>query len=79
MELFWSNVRFGNSAAAGVADNDVARQAYVANSYRVLLTRSRQGSVVFVPHGESEDATRAPEMYDRIFAFLLDCGFDVLS
>ncbi|MDR2187901.1 MAG: DUF2075 domain-containing protein, partial [Azonexus sp.] len=55
--------------------NDEARRAYIANAYRVLLTRSRQGMVVFVPKGSSEDATRTPTFYQAIYAFLKDCGF----
>ena len=73
----WQALQFKGKKWQAV--NDVARQAYVANSYRVLLTRSRQGLVVFVPHGASEDATRSPEMYDAIYVFLLDCGFDELG
>ena len=55
------------------------RQLYVANSYRVLLTRSRQGMVVFVPEGSAEDATRPPKLYDEIFDFLVSCGFSLLQ
>lgn len=51
---------------------------YVANAYRVLLTRGRQGMVVFVPEGSNDDATRAPAAYDAIHAFLVACGFDPL-
>ncbi|MEJ5126964.1 DUF2075 domain-containing protein [Comamonas sp. MYb21] len=60
------------------AVNDEARKTYVANAYRVLLTRGRQGMVVFVPKGTDEDATRAPEVYQSIYNFLKDCGFDDL-
>lgn len=55
--------------------NDDSRGAYIANSYRVLLTRARQGLVVFVPYGDREDVTRKPEWYDEIYEFLLRCGF----
>ena len=72
----WQAMQFKGTKWQAV--NDVARRSYVANSYRVLLTRSRQGLVVFVPHGSSEDTTRSPEMYEEIYGFLLDCGFDVL-
>lgn len=58
--------------------NDETRKAYVANAYRVLLTRSRQGMVVFVPEGSNEDATRPPMVYQAIYNFLKDCGFDDL-
>ena len=73
----WQALQFKGTKWQAV--NDVARRTYVANSYRVLLTRSRQGLIVFVPHGSTEDATRSPELYDGIYAYLLDCGFDALS
>lgn len=57
---------------------DAARQAYVANAYRVLLTRGRQGMVVFVPEGSADDATRPPAAYDGIYDFVRSCGFDPL-
>ncbi|MCA5919585.1 DUF2075 domain-containing protein [Pectobacterium brasiliense] len=59
--------------------NDEASKAYVANAYRVLLTRSRQGMVVFVPGGSNEDATRPPTVYQAIYNFLKECGFDDLE
>lgn len=59
--------------------NNEARKAYVANAYRVLLTRGRQGMVVFVPEGSSEDATRTPMIYQATYAFLKDCGFEDLE
>ncbi|MFC0588285.1 DUF2075 domain-containing protein [Novosphingobium aquiterrae] len=73
----WQALQFKGTKWQAV--NDVARQTFVANSYRVLLTRSRQGLVIFVPEGSSEDSTRSPEMYDAIHAFLLDCGFDAFG
>jgi hypothetical protein len=33
------------------------RQRYLKNAYRVLLTRARQGMVIVVPEGTSDDAT----------------------
>lgn len=46
------------------------------NSYRVLLTRSRKGMVVFVPQGDltGVDKTRAPAFYDGIADYLAECG-----
>lgn len=46
------------------------------NSYRVLLTRSRKGMVLFVPPGDTqgEDRTRDPRFYDGIYAHLIQCG-----
>lgn len=59
--------------------NDAARRTYVANSYRVLLTRGRQGMVVFLPEGSDDDVTRPPEAYNQIFDFLVRCGFEELQ
>ena len=54
--------------------NDRFRRVYLANAYRVLLTRARQGMVIFVPEGDESDHTRPPEYYDETHAFLLACG-----
>ena len=52
------------------------RQKYLKNAYRVLLTRARQGMVIFVPEGASaeEDQTRSSQLYNGIFTYLKRCG-----
>ena len=55
------------------------QQRYLENAYRVLLTRARQGMVIFVPQGDAEDATRLPEYLDGTFAYLVGCGIEVLG
>lgn len=52
---------------------------YLRNAYRVLLTRARQGMVIFVPAGESTDPTRACSFYDSTFNYLTDLGIPVLA
>jgi DUF2075 family protein len=54
------------------------RQNYLKNAYRVLLTRARQGMVIVVPQGDSEDATRNPKFYDPTFEYLQEIGFRVI-
>ena len=54
--------------------NDPTRVAYLANAYRVLLTRARQGMIIFVPKGSKLDCTRSPAIYDETHAFLTSCG-----
>lgn len=54
--------------------NDSTRQRYLRNAYRVILTRARQGMVIFVPKGEATDPTRPPGYYNETYAFLSDCG-----
>ena len=52
------------------------RRQYLVNAYRVLLTRARQGMVIFVPHRDDSDATRAAEFYDKTYAYLSGIGID---
>jgi hypothetical protein len=47
---------------------------FIINKYRVLLTRAREGMVIFVPSGSIDDPTRNPEYYNRIAAYLVSCG-----
>jgi DUF2075 family protein len=43
----WQTFQFKGTRCQAM--NDVCRQAFIASSYRVLLTRARQGIIVFVP------------------------------
>jgi hypothetical protein len=54
------------------------RQSYLKNAYRVLLTRARQGMVIFVPNGDPEDVTRRKEYYDPTYEYLTEVGFDTI-
>ncbi|HQR42699.1 MAG TPA: DUF2075 domain-containing protein, partial [Gemmatales bacterium] len=56
----------------------VERRSYQKNAYRVLLTRARQGMVIVVPPGDSDDATRKPSYYDPTFSYLSEVGFEVI-
>jgi len=49
-------------------------QRYLENVYRVLLTRARQGMVVYLTEGDFGDQTRLPDFYDETYAYLVDCG-----
>jgi hypothetical protein len=48
--------------------------AYQINTYRVLLTRARYATVIWVPEGDAEDDTRDPATFDAIARFLSACG-----
>ena len=58
---------------------DETKRLYLLNAYRVLLTRARQGMVIFVPQGDPRDATRPPEYYEGTFEFLQQCGVDEIE
>ena len=68
----WSTYKFSGSKWQSV--HDLEKQKYIANSYRVLLTRGRQGIVIFVPDGNDSDSTRKKTFYDQTYDFLKSCG-----
>lgn len=57
--------------------NDEFGRRYLGNAYRVILTRARQGMIIFVPHGDSRDPTRNPNFYDGTFEYLKSLGLKV--
>ncbi len=59
--------------------NNTERQKYLKNSYRVLLTRARQGMVIFVPEGSIEDHTRRKDFYDHTYDYLRNIGIPELD
>ena len=54
------------------------RRSYLKNAYRVLLTRARQGMVVVVPEGDSDDPTRKPDFYDGTYEYLKRVGIKTI-
>ena len=50
------------------------RRLYLKNAYRVLMTRARQGMVIFVPPGEEKDPTRPPYFYEETYRYLKSVG-----
>lgn len=60
--------------------NKPEQKRYLLNSYRVLLTRSRQGMVIFVPNGTDpeEDPSRDYKYYEEIYTYLKSCGIQEL-
>jgi len=50
------------------------KRIYRKNAYRVLLTRARQGVIIFVPKGNLDDPTVNSEEFDSTAEFLLRCG-----
>lgn len=73
----WQHYSFVGTRWNNVRAKD--RQTYLKNAYRVLLTRARQGMVLVVPEGDTADPTRAPDYYDRTFAYLSGIGFESID
>jgi len=55
------------------------KQIYRRNAYRVLLTRARQGMIIFVPLGNADDPTNCPEEFEATAQYLVRCGVTPLS
>ena len=68
----WSYFSFRGTKWQNV--NQAIRKKYILNKYRVLLTRAREGMVIWVPEGDRRDSTRSPERYEAINSYLMDCG-----
>ncbi|MGY9015923.1 MAG: DNA/RNA helicase domain-containing protein [Rhodospirillales bacterium] len=52
---------------------------YLKNAYRVLMTRARQGLIVYIPPGDQQDPTRLPEFYDETVEYLTRCGIPIIG
>jgi len=50
------------------------KQVFRRNAYRVLLTRARQGMILFVPRGDPNDPTNLPGEFDSTANYLVGCG-----
>lgn len=72
----WSYHAFRGDAWTTIRDSN--RKRYLLNAYRVLLTRARQGMVIFVPEGDDADPTRARTFYDQTFAYLSALGIEAI-
>jgi hypothetical protein len=49
------------------------------NTYRVLLTRARYDTIIWIPEGVPEDPTREPTLFNDTAAYLLRCGAQLLD
>ncbi|MBP9788445.1 MAG: DUF2075 domain-containing protein [Acinetobacter sp.] len=58
--------------------NKDSTKSYLINAYRVLLTRARQGMVIFIPAVDGTDSTRPQKHYDSIYNYLISCGLDII-
>ncbi len=73
----WSHHDFRGSRWCNVSKPE--NKKYLLNAYRVLLTRARQGMVIFVPRGDASDPTRSPQFYDATFGYLARLGIPMLD
>ena len=72
----WQCRRFRGTRWEQVCDSQTRQ--YSVNKYRVLLTRAREGFVIWVPRGRDDDPTQSPALYNQTADFLLSCGIPLL-
>jgi hypothetical protein len=70
----WNYRKFKGTKWQNINSKDITN--YLINSYRVLLTRARQGMVIYIPLGNNEDITRPTFMYDGTFDFFKSLGIE---
>jgi hypothetical protein len=72
----WDHRDFRGSRWCNI--NSDENRVYLKNAYRVLLTRARQGMVIFIPPGSTDDPTRARAYYEPTLDYLAGLGIPVL-
>lgn len=72
-DLYYKNNEWNYQSFKGTKWQNVnqeIKRKYLLNTYRVLLTRARQGLIIFIPEGDSKDKTRNNEFYDGTYKYL---------
>ena len=73
----WNHQNFKGSKWQNI-NQEVAKK-YLKNTYRVLLTRARQGIILYIPHGSNDDKTRMNEYYDGTYNYLKSIGIKEIN
>jgi hypothetical protein len=68
----WNYQNFKGSKWQNI--NQELSKDYLKNTYRVLLTRARQGMVIFIPKGSEIDHTRPKSFYNGTWEYLKEIG-----
>jgi len=90
LELDWVGLCWGNDLSLDSTGNWVfgrlsgekwqrvktaQKQQYILNKYRVLLTRARQGMVIWIPQGIPDKyKTLDPSSFDGVYEYVKACG-----
>jgi hypothetical protein len=81
-DFTWTGDGWGFRRLSGAAWKQVrktSKQEFIRNKYRVLLTRAREGMVIWVPPGDEHDPTRDPARLDSTAEYLRTCGAKLLD
>jgi len=70
----WQYRCFSGSKWGNIDEKKESDRRYLLNTYRVLLTRARQGMIIWVPRGDPNDASRPVEWFESTAEYLSTCG-----
>jgi hypothetical protein len=76
-DLLWNGKEWRSLSFNGKTwkpGTDPQKHKYRVNGYRVLLTRARQGMIIYVPKPDTSDSSRLHEDLDLTAEFLIKCG-----
>ena len=73
----WKHQNFKGSKWMNI-NQDITKE-YLKNTYRVLLTRARQGMVIFIPNGSELDHTRPKKFYGGTWEYMKQIGIEELK
>jgi hypothetical protein len=68
----------GEKLASWQSVRDEERKRYMKIVFRFLLTRARQGMIIFIPEGSDEDPTRLHEYYGGTHVYFKSLGVEEL-
>lgn len=54
--------------------HDEMKKRYLKNAYRVLLTRARQGLIIYIPEGNDNDPTTHSSLYNGTYEYFKSIG-----
>jgi hypothetical protein len=79
-DLLWSGHWHARNFKGTKWQDRASRDAidFRINTYRVLLTRARADTIIWVPSGDPDDSTRDPRHFDSVYDILLQCGARLL-
>ena len=72
VDLEFTSYSFTGTSWKNINSDD--KKLYLKNAYRVLLTRARQGLIIFIPDGNDEDITRQKSFYNGTYEYFRSIG-----
>ncbi|AUI53379.1 hypothetical protein AC20117_12080 [Arthrobacter crystallopoietes] len=78
----WNGSHFEHWKFAGARWQQIRQNVdrdFLRNAYRVLLTRARQGMVIYLPYGSDDDHTRNTSWYTSNADYLDSAGLKTIS